>query len=71
MSADSSSAESRNVDLENLQAKNHWRLNTEQAPNSLAMSGVVCANNNSQYTQKLTPAPKKSTHLDSRSTFIW
>ena len=31
MSADSSSAGSRNVDLENLQAKNHWRLNTEQA----------------------------------------
>ena len=32
MNADSSSAGSRNVDLENLEAKNYWRLNTEQAP---------------------------------------
>ena len=31
MSADSSSPGSRNVDLENLEAKNHWH-NTEQAP---------------------------------------
>ena len=29
MNADSSSAGSRNVDLENLEAKNYWRLNTE------------------------------------------
>ena len=32
MNADSSSAGSRNVDLESLEAKNYWRLNTEQAP---------------------------------------
>ena len=41
MSVDSSSAGSRNVDLENLQAKNYWRSNTEQVVYQEKMNHVL------------------------------